>query len=72
MAGYRVYRVDESGHIQGMPDIIECDDDDAALVEAQRFVDGCGVELWDGARKVASFPPDKKGGPPLNLPMDKE
>ncbi|MFK4505932.1 hypothetical protein IQ17_01047 [Bradyrhizobium daqingense] len=63
MLGYRVYRVDRSGRIQGMPDIIQCEDDEAARIEAQRFVDSCGIELWDGARRVATFAPNKKSDP---------
>ena len=60
MIAYRVYRIDESGHVQGVPDIIECEDDDDARIAAQRFLDGCGVEVWDGARKVAALPSVKK------------
>jgi len=38
MVTYRVYRVE---------------DDDAALIKAQGYVDGLAAEIWDGARKVA-------------------
>ena len=70
MAAYRVYRIDNSGHVQGQPEIIECESDDDARLKAQCFVDGCGIEVWDKARKVASFPPN--GRSPVNLPIDKQ
>jgi hypothetical protein len=58
MVAYRIYRVDEAGHIQGPPIVIECEDDDDALLKAQRYVDGLAVEIWDGARQVAVISSD--------------
>jgi hypothetical protein len=63
MVEYRVYRIDASGHVLGVPDVIECEDD-AARIKAQAYVDGCAIEVWDRARKVAAFPSNREGGPP--------
>jgi hypothetical protein len=57
MAEYRLYRVDKEGHVLGPPEVILGDDDQAAIAEAQRYVDGVAVELWDRARRVAFLPP---------------
>jgi hypothetical protein len=54
---YRLYRVDEEGHIQGAPVIVSCDDDDAAVAQAKQYVDGVAIEIWDRSRRVAVIPP---------------
>jgi hypothetical protein len=53
---YRVYKLDVSGRIAFVPDVILCEDDDAAIVRAQRDVDGHALEIWSGARRVALVP----------------
>ena len=58
MADYRVYHVDQGGHIVGPPDEFTCDDDDVAIQRAKRLIDGHDVELWQLARLVyRSIPP---------------
>jgi glycyl-tRNA synthetase beta subunit len=52
MAAYRAYRVDQNKHIKGPPMLIVADNDAQATEQAKQFVDGCDVELWDGARMV--------------------
>jgi hypothetical protein len=59
MIKYRVYRVDKAGQFQGPPIVIECEDDDEALIKAQGYVDGLAAEIWDEARKVAFIPSDE-------------
>jgi hypothetical protein len=56
MTEYRLYRVDEEGHIQGAPVIVSCEDDEAAIAEAKQYVDGVAIEVWDRARRVAILP----------------
>jgi hypothetical protein len=53
MATYRAYLLDAGGHITRPPRIFEAADDDAAMRHAQRYVDGCDVEVWDHCRAVA-------------------
>lgn len=57
MTEYRLYRVDEEGHIQGGPVIITCENDEAAIAQAKQYVDGVAIEVWDLARRVAVLPP---------------
>jgi hypothetical protein len=56
MIAYRIYPVDEAGHIQGPPIVIECEDDAAAVLEARERIDGVAAEIWDGGRRVAVIP----------------
>lgn len=53
---YRAFRVDPSGRIY-RSHVLDCETDEQAMAAARRFVDGHGVQLWDGSRKIADFPP---------------
>ena len=55
MSDYRVYKLDKSGKTTGPPYIVQCEDDDAALILARRLVDGEIREIWEGARRVATI-----------------
>jgi hypothetical protein len=55
---YRVYKLDRSSRITSLPHVIQCEDDDAALVMAQQFIDGHALEIWAGNRRVALVPAD--------------
>lgn len=55
MAHYRLYLLDDTGHIRKGMDI-DCVDDAAALEKASAYVDGCAVELWQQTRRVAHLP----------------
>jgi hypothetical protein len=48
----RIYRRAPDGHIEGPADLIECDNDAAALNHAREKPDGHGVEVWEGTRLV--------------------
>jgi hypothetical protein len=56
---YRVYKLDVSGRIAFVPDIILCADDDAAIFGARPYADGHTLEIWAGTRRVAIVPPDR-------------
>jgi hypothetical protein len=58
MAMYRAYLIGVSGHITRPPEIFESDDDSAAIKQAQRYVDGCDVEVWDEGRFIALVGPE--------------
>jgi hypothetical protein len=51
---YRAYIIGPDGHIQGRFDLI-CTDDDAARERAKQLVNGHDIELWQAARKIATF-----------------
>ena len=55
MLEYRAYLIGRDGHIVHRVDIL-CIDDEAAKERAQLLVDIHTVELWQGTRKVATFP----------------
>ena len=54
MQEYRVYVIGPDGHVQDRIDL-ECADDDAAIERAKQLVDGRDIELWQLARKIATF-----------------
>jgi hypothetical protein len=58
MFDYRVYPVDHEGHAVAPPHIFLCEDDQAAMAEARKYVDGRAVEVWRGGDRVGAIPPD--------------
>ena len=54
MAEYRVYILDQDGHVSRAIGFV-CPDDEAAKKYARQFVDGHDVELWHGDRQIATF-----------------
>jgi hypothetical protein len=50
---YRFYKVDKTGRIAGMPEVVDCADDDDAIAKAKKTADSHGIEIWDLARRVA-------------------
>jgi hypothetical protein len=60
MPAYRIYTLDDDGHIVGPPAVIDCPDDQAAIQEAKRTLDGKVIELWDGPRQIAKLAPMHK------------
>lgn len=59
--GYRIYLLDQTGHILGAVEIDA--DDDAAALRAAQTIDhmGGGKEIWQLARRVAVL--DRTGDP---------
>jgi hypothetical protein len=57
MTHYRLYSVGRDGHYLGPAQIIECADDEEACRKASQFVNGCEVELWEGARFITRYVP---------------
>ena len=54
MAEYRAYRLDEKGHVLQRIEF-EAEDDAAALGNAQQYVDGHDVEVWQRERVVGKL-----------------
>jgi hypothetical protein len=52
---YRLYRF-KDGRVEQAVDVA-CEDDGDARRIAERVFDGRAAELWQGTRKVASWPP---------------
>lgn len=49
---YRLFPVNFSGRVMGLPDIIEAGDDDEAIQSARRLAGSRTAEVWSGARLV--------------------
>lgn len=54
MPDYRVYVIGSDGHFRSSVALV-CPDDETAKNEARELIDGHDVELWQYARKVATF-----------------
>ncbi len=57
MKDYYAYDIDEDGHITNRV-IVICDDDEEAKRCARQIADGHAIELWQGARMIATFEPN--------------
>jgi hypothetical protein len=53
---YRLYLLDEDGHNNALPMIIECIDEQEALIRAMQFIDGKAGELWLRDRLILRLP----------------
>lgn len=60
MPDYRLYFLDERGHIGGVVELA-CADDDEAAERAQAHSDGRPMELWRRDRQVRRFSSDSSG-----------
>jgi hypothetical protein len=58
MPTYRLYFLDQGGHIGGLVEMA-CVDDAAAAELARAHNDGRAMELWLRDRKVSAFPGDE-------------
>jgi hypothetical protein len=54
MSQYRAYIIASDDECQNSVEL-ECADDEAALKKAEQLVGGHHVELWQFARKIATF-----------------
>lgn len=59
MIEYRVYQLDRDGRIEGPAEILHAEDDDAALIKAQRYLKDRALEIWADDRRVAFIPADE-------------
>ena len=56
MLDYRLYFLDEQGHVRRGLDL-ECRDDAHAIAVVSEHLSDEAMELWQGARKVRVFEP---------------
>ena len=56
---YRVYVLEEGGHIRKAPAVLDCEDDAEAIQRAKQLLDGKPIEVWEGARVVIKLQPKK-------------
>jgi hypothetical protein len=55
MAGYRLFFLDDEGHINRAAEF-ECDGDAEAMLHAEDQWDEAPMELWSGPRMLHRFP----------------
>jgi hypothetical protein len=48
------YKIDKRGHIQGLPEAVDCLDDTEALEKAKERANGRAIEVWNMARRVCN------------------
>ena len=61
MPEYEAYVLGPDGHITWRYDIV-CDDEGAARERAKTLVDDHDIELWEGSRRIETFPHKGVGG----------
>jgi len=54
-----LYRLDSGGRVSGPPRIVQCEDDDAVLIEARNYLDGHAIEIWRDNKRVGLIPADE-------------
>lgn len=57
MAAYRLYLLNSEGHVAHRFDLPDYPDDAAAIAYASKAHNPHGIELWEGKRRLAAFPP---------------
>lgn len=57
MPGYRIYSVTSGGHIERPPQLVECDNHEAAVQVAKKMLDSLIIEVWEGPRVVMRLEP---------------
>jgi hypothetical protein len=55
MFDYRVYRLNQQGHVDEVPRLIRCANDEDALRRARLLHESQAVEIWQGARLVSKI-----------------
>ena len=56
--GHYAYILGLDGHIQGHIDLL-CDNDEEAKQQVEQLLDGPPIELWQQARRIATYEPKK-------------
>jgi hypothetical protein len=50
---YRAYFLNDEGHVDKPPVLLDCASDEQATQKARSLLDGHDVEVWDENRRVA-------------------
>jgi hypothetical protein len=59
MPAYRIYVLDSNDHVAAPPHVVDCADDQNAIVEARQYLDERPIEVWQCAKFVVRLEPDK-------------
>lgn len=63
MPEYRIFRLDDAGKILGPSEAISYENDQDAIRETRKTLDGATLEIWDGPRRIATLRPNEKEEP---------
>jgi hypothetical protein len=55
MTAYHIFFIDPQNHVSRPAEVIECADDNEAIKETRKFIDGQDIELWHEARFIVRF-----------------
>jgi hypothetical protein len=61
MPYYRIFRVDQQGHVSRPATVVDCPDDDSARESAKAMLDGADLEVWQEKRLVARLKSNESG-----------
>src|SRR5262249_26719383 len=53
MPTYRVYALNDQGHIGEAPHVIRAGSDEEAIADAKQHLDGKDLEIWRGAHRIS-------------------
>ena len=56
---YKLYRLNKEGRVSGPPQIVQCEDDDAVLIEARKHANGYAIEIWRYDNRVGLISADE-------------
>jgi hypothetical protein len=62
MSDYRVYPIDEKGHIIGPATVFTCDDDQEVALQAKSLINGHDLDGWEGSRHVGQIRSEARHG----------
>jgi hypothetical protein len=60
---YRIYSLDNRGHVAGAPALISCNTDLEAIDLAAQVESESDLEVWEGARRVSYLPGRRRAKP---------
>ena len=66
MPQYRVYRLDETGHVSTPPSIIEADSDAEAVEQLMPLAEVATIEIWNEARLIGVIRRRDNPAPPID------
>jgi hypothetical protein len=68
MLDYRLYFLDDAGHIQGVVEF-DCADDEDAVTQAEGYADGRAMELWRRDRWIRRFSGGERPADPATIEL---
>ena len=55
MPDYRIYHSDDAGTVLGPSQTITAENDQEAIAQTRRGLNGSVLEIWDGPRRIATI-----------------